>query len=75
MLHAVNEEWLFGEIGSRSGQFPIQFIDHVPPGISVLGNGSSTNTNTSPREPADRVAESMAMWDESPHQKHEVHKV
>ncbi|KAL4229839.1 hypothetical protein ACF0H5_010231 [Mactra antiquata] len=36
VTHSVNEEWLYGEIGDRKGQFPIQFIDHIPHGLPPL---------------------------------------
>ncbi|KAH3839995.1 hypothetical protein DPMN_113436 [Dreissena polymorpha] len=36
VTHIVNEEWLYGEMGPCRGQFPVQFVDHVPPGLPPL---------------------------------------
>lgn len=66
VLHAVNEEWLFGEIGSRTGQFPVQFIDHVPPGVTVLETNQDERNKSSlvHNKPRDMLTETLAMWDD-----------
>lgn len=65
--HAVNEEWLYGEIGGRCGQFPVQFIDHVPAGIQVLGGGQqagSTEDIAVKSKPICKLEETLALWDQ-----------
>lgn len=65
--HAVNEEWLYGEIGSRCGQFPVQFIDHVPAGIPVLSGGQqagSTEVMAVKSKSVDKLEETLALWDQ-----------
>lgn len=67
MTHVVNEEWLYGEIGDRKGQFPIQFIDHVPQGLPPLHDSSEAKKDNSVvTRHEDLLTASLAMWDDAP---------
>ncbi|XP_053680270.1 uncharacterized protein LOC128731190 [Anopheles nili] len=36
VLHQISPEWLYGEINGKRGQFPANYIDHVPPHLSQV---------------------------------------
>ena len=71
MLHAINEEWLFGEVGSHRGQFPIQFIDHVPNSLTVLGSEQTEDRsiNQDHSKPGDKLTQTLTMWGDEPNDK------
>ena len=68
----VNEEWLYGEIGVRKGQFPVQFVDHVPHGLSPLTSHNiddkedhlSKGDHCTETKAEDKLTASLAMWDD-----------
>lgn len=33
VIARMNEEWLYGELGMNQGQFPANYVDHVPRGL------------------------------------------
>ncbi|XP_077294642.1 uncharacterized protein LOC143917114 isoform X3 [Arctopsyche grandis] len=33
VLAKMNEEWLYGELSSNQGQFPANYVDHIPDGL------------------------------------------
>lgn len=35
ILYKVNEDWLYGEVDGRQGQFPANFIEHLPDNIPM----------------------------------------
>lgn len=35
ILHRINEDWLFGEVNARQGQFPANFLEYVPSNIPM----------------------------------------
>ena len=57
-MYAVSEDWLFGEIDSRKGQFPVQFVDHVPSDLTWM-----PNKNKPEEKHSDPLTASLAMWD------------
>ncbi|KAH8315141.1 uncharacterized protein l(3)05822 [Drosophila kikkawai] len=36
VLYRINEDWLYGEVAGRQGQFPANFIDQVPSTLPTL---------------------------------------
>ncbi|KAH8407140.1 hypothetical protein KR222_007957 [Zaprionus bogoriensis] len=36
VLYRINEDWLYGEVGSRRGQFPANFLEYVPENLPTL---------------------------------------
>ncbi|KAH8336577.1 hypothetical protein KR074_009359 [Drosophila pseudoananassae] len=36
LLYKINDEWLFGEVDGRQGQFPANFLDQVPEDLPTL---------------------------------------
>ncbi|KAH8350137.1 hypothetical protein KR067_002697 [Drosophila pandora] len=36
LLYKINDEWLFGEVDGRQGQFPANFLDQVPDNLPTL---------------------------------------
>lgn len=36
VLYKINEDWLFGKINNRHGQFPSNFIEYVPPDLPKM---------------------------------------
>ncbi|XP_017067232.1 actin cytoskeleton-regulatory complex protein pan1 [Drosophila eugracilis] len=36
VLYRINEDWLYGEIAGRQGQFPANFLDQVPANLPTL---------------------------------------
>ncbi|ALC46627.1 l-3-05822 [Drosophila busckii] len=36
LLYRINEDWLYGEVGGRQGQFPANFLEHVPDNLATL---------------------------------------
>ncbi|XP_017104955.2 uncharacterized protein l(3)05822 [Drosophila bipectinata] len=36
LLYKINDEWLFGEVDGRQGQFPANFLDQVPENLPTL---------------------------------------
>ncbi|XP_016941680.3 uncharacterized protein B0303.7 [Drosophila suzukii] len=36
VLYRINEDWLYGEVGGRQGQFPANFLDQVPANLPTL---------------------------------------
>ncbi|KAH8374529.1 hypothetical protein KR200_000669 [Drosophila serrata] len=36
VLYRINEDWLYGEVAGRQGQFPANFIDQVPSNLPTL---------------------------------------
>ncbi|XP_053400118.1 SH3 domain-containing protein 19-like [Mercenaria mercenaria] len=75
VTHMVNEEWLYGEIEDRKGQFPVQFVDHVPHGLSPLpigdakGDSHAKRDNFTGMNAEDKLTSTLAMWDD-----HEDHQ-
>ncbi|KAM7361152.1 SH3 domain-containing lethal (3) 05822 isoform 1-T3 [Cochliomyia hominivorax] len=35
ILHRINEDWLYGEVNGRQGQFPANFLEYVPSNIPM----------------------------------------
>ncbi|XP_052794680.1 SH3 domain-containing protein 19-like [Mya arenaria] len=67
VTHIVNEEWLFGEKGPHKGQFPVQFVDYVPPGLPPLDPHHNSNQGLPTGEQSlDRIPHSLATWDDEP---------
>uniref|UniRef100_A0A6P4E6P6 Uncharacterized protein LOC108038584 n=1 Tax=Drosophila rhopaloa TaxID=1041015 RepID=A0A6P4E6P6_DRORH len=36
VLYKINEDWLYGEVAGRQGQFPANFLDQVPANLPTL---------------------------------------
>lgn len=36
VLYRINEDWLYGEVAGRQGQFPANFLDQVPANLPTL---------------------------------------
>ncbi|XP_039492732.1 uncharacterized protein LOC120452534 [Drosophila santomea] len=36
VLYRINEDWLYGEVAGRQGQFPANFLDQVPANLHTL---------------------------------------
>ncbi|XP_023177047.2 abl interactor 2 isoform X1 [Drosophila hydei] len=36
ILYRINEDWLYGEVNGRQGQFPANFLEYVPDNIPTL---------------------------------------
>ncbi|XP_060556964.1 SH3 domain-containing protein 19-like [Ruditapes philippinarum] len=69
VTHMVNGEWLYGEIGVRKGQFPVQFVDHVPHGLSPLSSGDSDakGDNFTETKVEDKLTATLSMWGDEDH--------
>jgi len=67
----VNEEWLYGEMGPNTGQFPVQFVDHVPQGLPPWQGAGQDRTagTTGAGKPVDRLSQVLSAWGDEPDQK------
>lgn len=36
ILYRINEDWLYGEVNGRQGQFPANFLEYVPDNLPTL---------------------------------------
>uniref|UniRef100_A0A182MPT7 SH3 domain-containing protein n=1 Tax=Anopheles culicifacies TaxID=139723 RepID=A0A182MPT7_9DIPT len=41
VLYQITPDWLYGEIDGRRGQFPANYIEHVPPNLPQMPTASS----------------------------------
>jgi hypothetical protein len=65
----VNGEWLYGEIEVRKGQFPVQFVDHVPHGLSPLpsDDNDAKGDNFTETKVEDKLTATLSMWGDEDH--------
>lgn len=35
VLYRINEDWLYGEIDGRRGQFPSNFLEYIPDNLPM----------------------------------------
>ena len=35
VLYKINDDWLFGEVDGRQGQFPANFLEYLPHNLTL----------------------------------------